>query len=97
MTNETTSDLPESHHRGRETSNALVEVRSVITRNARAIERLRQPMEPRAVPAHWDDEGYHPGSLSHDRDPDQDEMIKVLTECQHLLGRWQAASQRKGI
>ncbi len=69
--------------RSKDVSEALTEIRTVRSRAQSALERLAQndgELERLTIPASMDDEGYIPGRTERFRDPDADEMVRLLTE-----------------
>ncbi len=67
------------HPRGRETGDALSEIRTVLGRAEAAITRLKQPHEHHRIEAHMNDlDEFVPAVTTIDRDPEADEMIGVL-------------------
>lgn len=70
----------EQYPRGRETSNALVEVRTVLSRAETALETLQ------GYPADRERWADVPGFLQ--PDPDEERMIGALIEVRNLLDKW---------
>ncbi len=69
--------------RRNDTSKALTEIRTVRSRAQSALELLAGnggESEVRIIPASMDDDGYIPGGTERYRDPDADEMVRLLTE-----------------
>lgn len=80
-----------SEGRGRETSHALVEIRTVLSRAQTALDSLvAGPTEGRSV--------YVDGKYSHyerDFDPDHEEMEKALRQVVVLLSPWRRDGRTK--
>ena len=78
--------------RGRETSNALTEVRTVLSRAETALDYIvHGPTE-----GHTEyDENHHYVGFHREFDPDHEEMEEALRQCVMLLSRWRRTGRPK--
>lgn len=84
------TDDTRTHGRGREVTNALTEIRTVLSRAETALAVLD------CGPSEWRQDGFEePNAAGYrtpihvrEADPDQDEMVDALREVVVLLARW---------
>lgn len=91
--------MSEEYPRGRDTSNELVEVRTVLSRAKHAAGVLRDRSEE-TRPTQWDAEkkewyDYIPSYEYWPPDPDRAEMLEAMDQVVELLDRWRRTGRGK--